>query len=155
MNKCSQLLHINQRRAFSKRIFVFGLDGATWKLINRWIIKGYLPFFKQLARQGVKRDLISTIPPRTAPAWASFITGKNPGEHGVYDFLIKQNLFNQKKEKLVNGSCLGKNKFWKQWPKKRIGLINLPLTYPIEKINGVVITSFLTPKELLGFIPRV
>ena len=132
----------------SKKIFVFALDGATWKLLDRWIEKGHLPFLAKLVNQGIKRDLISTIPPRTAPAWASFISGLTPAEHGIYDFLVTRDVFGNREEEMVNGGWLGKNKFWKKWERegKKIGLINLPLGYPVEKVNGVLISSFLTPE---------
>lgn len=136
-----------------KRIFVFGLDGASWKIIDGFIKKGHLPFLKKITAQGLKKNLISTLPPRTAPAWASFISGQNPGGHGVFDFLIKTDVFGKKRERVVNGTFL-ENKFWHQWPKKKIGLINLPLTYPVEKINGVSVSSLLTPKNKNWFYPK-
>jgi len=139
----------------AKRIFVFGLDGATWKIIDSFIKKGHLPFIKKLISQGARKELISTIPPRTAPAWSSFITGQNPGEHGVFDFVVRNNVFGKEKKKLVNGSWL-KTKFWQAWEKdgKRIALINLPMTYPIEEVNGVVVSSILTPRGKKWFYPQ-
>jgi len=139
----------------SKRIFVFGLDGASWRIIDSFVKKGYLPFFKKLISQGVRDNLISSIPPRTAPAWASFITGRNPGDHGVFDFVVKKDVFGKEKEQLVSGRWLKGNQFWKRWEKegKRVALINLPMTYPVERINGVVISSLLTPKGKRWFYP--
>ncbi|MFH1561194.1 MAG: alkaline phosphatase family protein [Patescibacteria group bacterium] len=128
------------------RIFVFGLDGASWKLIDPWIKEGRLPFLGQLSRQGIKKDLISTMPPRTAPAWASFISGQTPDEHGVYDFFVKDNPFVDGDGRLVNGSWLT-NKFWKKWKQKRVALINLPLGHPVERVRGVLVSSFLTPPQ--------
>ncbi|HZW04286.1 MAG TPA: alkaline phosphatase family protein, partial [Anaerolineaceae bacterium] len=67
------------------RVFVIGLDGATYDLIRPWVEQGKLPTFARLLAQGAAGQLRSTIPPMTGPAWTSFMTGKNPGKHGLYD----------------------------------------------------------------------
>ena len=67
-------------------IFILCLDGATFDLLDPWIEQGYLPGLETLIRSGVRSELQSTQPPVTAPAWASFMTGKSPGGHGVFDF---------------------------------------------------------------------
>ncbi len=138
-----------------KRVFVFGLDGASWKIIDSLIDKGYLPFFEKLSNNGIRRDLYSTIPPRTAPAWASFMTGKTPAEHGVFDFVNYTNPFkNSEEPALVNNKSLCQPEFWRQWDKnKKIALINLPLTYPIRKLNGVMVSSIMTPPNKTWFYP--
>ncbi|RLE47527.1 MAG: hypothetical protein DRJ18_03130 [Candidatus Methanomethylicota archaeon] len=69
------------------RVIVIGLDGATWKLIKPWAEEGKLQTLKRLMEEGAYGELKSTIPPITAAAWASLLTGKNPGKTGIYDFL--------------------------------------------------------------------
>lgn len=138
-----------------KRAFVFGLDGASWKIIDSLIDKGYLPFLKKLINEGIRKDLYSTIPPRTAPAWSSFITGKPPAEHGVYDFLNFENPFSNKKRELVNRKDLNNQEFWRKWSKnKKISLINLPVSYPVAKINGIMVSSVLTPPNKKWYYPE-
>ncbi len=138
-----------------KRVFVFGLDGATWKIIDSLIDKGHLPFFKSLVDDGIRKSLYSTIPPRTAPAWASFMTGTTPAEHGVYDFINFANPFKQSaKPQIVNNKSLKQPEFWSKWKKtKKIGIINLPLTYPVKKINGIMVSSLLTPPSKKWYYP--
>lgn len=140
----------------TQRIFTFGLDGATWKIIDGLIKKGQLPFLKKIISQGVKKDLYSTIPPRTAPAWTSFITSQTPGEHGVSDFIVKKNVFGAKKEVLASGNLIGDQRFWRDWERrgKRIALVNLPMTYPVKKINGITVSSILTPKNKPWYYPK-
>jgi len=70
------------------RVFVLGLDSATWDLIIPWIEDGLMPNFSRLTRKGVWGLLESTLHPLSPPAWTSFITGKNPGKHGIYDFVV-------------------------------------------------------------------
>ena len=140
----------------AKRIFVFGLDGASWKIIDGLIKKGSLPFFKKIISQGVKRNLISTVPPRTAPAWASFATGLNPAEHGIIDFFTEKDPFGKGNREVVSGRMIKGRRFWEKWPKDvgKIALINLPLTYPVSKINGVMVSSLLTPRGCKWFYPN-
>ena len=69
------------------KILIIGIDGATFDLIEPWADQGKLPTFKSLLDAGVHGELKSTIPPVTAPAWTSFMTGMNPGKHGLFDFL--------------------------------------------------------------------
>ena len=68
-------------------ILIVGLDGATFDLMLPWIEDGYLPNLSQLLAGGARSPLESTIPPITPCAWSSFITGKNPGKHGLFDFI--------------------------------------------------------------------
>ena len=48
--------------------------------------QGLLPNLARLFKTGASSRLQSTIPPITPCAWSSFMTGKNPGKHGIFDF---------------------------------------------------------------------
>jgi len=94
----------------SKRVFVIGLDGATFDLIDPWVSEGRLPNLKRILDKSTYGRLESTIPPITPPAWTSFMTGVNPGKHGVWDFFtLEPNSF---KKALVNSSNVRSKKFW-------------------------------------------
>ena len=69
------------------RLLVIGLDGATLDLVRPWAAQGHLPHLAKLIAEGTHGPLESTLPPVTSPAWPSFVTGKNPGRHGVFDFI--------------------------------------------------------------------
>jgi predicted AlkP superfamily phosphohydrolase/phosphomutase len=62
------------------RVLVIGLDGVPLDLIRPWAQEGKLPVLKSVMDEGVVGPLRSTIPPISAPAWASFMTGRNPGK---------------------------------------------------------------------------
>jgi len=121
-------------------VLVFGLDGATWKLINPWLKKGKLPFLKQLIKNGARGVLTSTLPPLTSTAWVSFQTGVNPSTHGIFGFQKENGRF-------YNSSDISQPTFWNLAGKhgKRCAIINMPLTYPLKSINGCLVSSFLTP----------
>jgi len=68
------------------KVMIIGLDGATWDLIKPWADEGKLPTFKKLMESGVWGNLESI----TMPAWASMVTGKNPGKIGAIHFLMRE-----------------------------------------------------------------
>jgi hypothetical protein len=66
------------------RLLVVGLDGGTDSVIG--LPDANLPNIAEVREQGASGTLISTVPPITAAAWPSMMTGWNPGRHGMYDF---------------------------------------------------------------------
>ena len=72
------------------RVLIVGLDGVPWDLVHAWAGAGYLPTLARLIAQGSAGPLKSTMPPTSGPAWSSFMTGKNPGQTGIYDFLYRR-----------------------------------------------------------------
>src|SRR3990172_10909676 len=68
------------------KLIIIGLDGGTFKIIDPLIEQGKLPNLERLIKDGTRAILKSTIPPLTAPAWVTLMTGVNPGKHGLFDF---------------------------------------------------------------------
>src|SRR5919205_125314 len=69
------------------RVLIIGLDAATFDLICPWVAEGKMPTLAALMKDGAWGRLASIIPPITPPAWTSFMTGKNPGKHGIFHFV--------------------------------------------------------------------
>jgi hypothetical protein len=69
------------------KLLIIGLDAATLDLIKPWVAEGKLSNLGQLMDAGASGRLASVVPPITPLAWTSFMTGKNPGKHGIFDFL--------------------------------------------------------------------
>lgn len=134
-----------------RKVFVIGLDGATFDLIGPWIESGKLPTLSFLIERGVSGPLLSTYPPLTGPAWSSFMTGKSPTQHGILDFFRRrdgsyQQILNNRTD--IDGASL-----WHHLREagKQVGIIGLPLTYPPEPVNGFMITGLLTPAGCRDF----
>jgi len=126
------------------RVLVVALDGATMDLVRPWAEAGKLPALRRLIAGGVSGELESTLPPVTSPAWPSFATGKNPGKHGVFDFIANtQGTFG-----LVNASSIDGQTLWGLLSREgaRVGIIGVPVTYPPTPVNGYMITGLLSPK---------
>src|ERR687891_630116 len=80
---CSTQAKIAQ--SAGKKIIVLGIDGMDPKYVeSHW---GDLPNLNKLRQQGEFRRLGTTIPPQSPVAWSTFITGMDPGGHGIYDFI--------------------------------------------------------------------
>ncbi len=75
------------RRASGTRIIVLGLDGMDPRIVSRMMTDGRLPNFQKLAREGYFGTLGTSTPPQSPVAWANFITGMDPGGHGIFDFI--------------------------------------------------------------------
>ena len=69
------------------KILILGLDGLDPHLITTFMDQGKLPAFSKLRSQGDFKPLRTSTPPQSPVAWSNFITGMNPGGHGIFDFL--------------------------------------------------------------------
>ena len=69
------------------RVIVIGLDGFDPRLCERMMDGGELPNLAKLRDAGGYRPLGTSTPPQSPVAWATFITGANPGVHGIFDFI--------------------------------------------------------------------
>jgi predicted AlkP superfamily phosphohydrolase/phosphomutase len=129
------------------KVLVIGLDGGTLDLIEPWAREGVLPTFKRLLNEGAWAPLRTTIPPITGPAWTAFATGKNPGKHGLFDFIGRR----PHSYKLVSFNATHRHgaSLWGLLSQsgRKVGALNVPLTYPPEPVNGFLVTGMLTPPD--------
>jgi len=75
------------RTATRQKLIILGFDGMDSHLFQVWLAEGKLPAFKRLIGQGDFRTLGTSIPPQSPVAWSNFITGMDPGGHGIFDFM--------------------------------------------------------------------
>ena len=128
----------------SVAVYLVGLDGATWDLLDSLMAAGFLPRLQSLVGQGVRSTLASTYPPVTALAWPSFYTGQNPGKHGVFSFVRRDA---EGRERIVDARSVQTPALW-DWVSAvglRVGVVGVPVTYPARSVNGFMISGFLTP----------
>lgn len=69
------------------KFIVVAMDGLDPLLLEQWMNEGVLPNFSRLRAQGDFKPLGTSIPPQSPVAWSNFITGQNPGGHGIFDFI--------------------------------------------------------------------
>jgi predicted AlkP superfamily phosphohydrolase/phosphomutase len=129
----------------TEKVSIIGLDGATFRLILPWVKEGKLPTLGSMMQKGTWGDLQSTIHPLSPQAWASFMTGKNPGKHGIFEFIEhKPHSYDLL---YVNGGFVHGKKLWEILSDagKRVCIINVPFTYPPDKVNGYLVAGLDSP----------
>ncbi len=125
----------------SRRVLIVGWDGATFDLIKPWAEAGYMPSMARLLVEGAHRVLNSTVPCLSPPAWTSFFTGKNPGRHGTFDFIRRRPGTYELQTVRNHLPSLGTLFHWISQAGRRVGVINVPLTYPPEQVNGFMVSG--------------
>ena len=119
------------------RTFVLGLDGVPFSFLKQQFNSGYMPNLASIAKDNDIKRINSVYPTVSSVAWTSYATGRNPAEHGIFGFIdrtpdpftLKIPTAQDKKDKTI----------WKAFSekKKNVIVINVPLTYPPETINGI------------------
>lgn len=128
------------------KVAVFGLDGATFSIIRPAVEQGALPNLGTLLRSGAYGELESTIPPITAAAWTTFQTGVNPGEHGAFDWLVREP--GSYRLRPISAAMIQQPRLWDyiELQGGKVGVVGLPVSYPPQPVNGFLISGLLTPE---------
>ena len=129
----------------ARRVFCIGLDGGTFDLVDRFVGEGRLPHLGRFLREGTRAELRSVLLPFTPQAWSSFLTGVNPGRHGIFGF--KEKSANDYSFQLVNARRL-RSKTLAQMlgdAGKKVILLNVPMNYPPPAVNGIVVGGMDSP----------
>lgn len=128
------------------RILCLGLDGADHALVERLLGEGRLPTIARLAADGSFGPLASTVPAVTPTAWSSFLTGLNPGRHGIFNFSTNPNRGRQHVESAADR---GGAPVWRLLGAAglRSAFVMVPFTYPAEPLEGIVVTGYGGPER--------
>ncbi|MCK5738765.1 alkaline phosphatase family protein [bacterium] len=128
-----------------KQLIAIGLDGASFGFMKPLIAAGKLPTIQKLLDDGVNGELASTVPLNCAAAWTTFLTGKNPGHHGVFDFF--EFTENEHHKTMIDFGSVKATPLWKilEQHDKTTLWVNIPITYPPQSLNGAMVSGALTP----------
>jgi predicted AlkP superfamily phosphohydrolase/phosphomutase len=134
------------------RVYVIGLDGATWDIIDPLIEQGKLPIFKKLKENGAWSRLKTFEPTLSAVVWTSIATGKSMIKHGIVDWLFVN------KEKIqVPYSSSEKRvpSIWEIVDEKGMRSVVLGwfVTDPPDAIKGVMVADSFAP-ALFRYLSR-
>ncbi|UCE28995.1 MAG: alkaline phosphatase family protein [Candidatus Bathyarchaeota archaeon] len=126
------------------KVLVLGFDGASQSLVARWI--DHLPNFKLLKDLNIFGQTIPPIPAQTPVAWTTFMTGKNPGNHGIFSFAFRQT--GTYKRKIIDPRMLKSKTLWQILSEagKRVGVLNVPMCDCCD-IKGFMIPGFMSRSE--------
>jgi predicted AlkP superfamily phosphohydrolase/phosphomutase len=131
------------KRRKTSRVCVIGLDGVPHGMISDLARRGVMPAMAGLLDSGRLHKMKASLPEISAVSWTNFMTGRNPGTHGIFGFTdfkpgsydVRFPNFMDVKAPTIWGTLGGQGK-------KSI-VINQPSTYPARPINGVLISGFV------------
>lgn len=132
----------------SSRVIVFGLDGATWDIARPLMEAGRMPHLARLVAGGAAGALASTVPPISAAAWVTFLTGQNPGRHGVYQFrkMDMRQYGGYRDEFATSRDYVGRSFIELAGQRgRRVAAVGIPMTYPPFPVNGFLVSGFPRP----------
>jgi predicted AlkP superfamily phosphohydrolase/phosphomutase len=143
----------SQLKAPSSRLFILGLDGSPLWLLKQMMAAGDLPNLARVFETGSAVEMNSSLPDVSAVAWTSVNTGKNPGKHGIYGFVDRKPGTNTME--VMTANHVRAKTLWEVASDagKRAVAVNVPLSFPPQQINGVVISDFLAPALAKGVYP--
>jgi predicted AlkP superfamily phosphohydrolase/phosphomutase len=133
------------------RVAVIGLDCATPQLLFEELAPE-MPTVRSLLDRGTYGELESIVPPITVPAWVCAMTGKTPGQLGIYGF-------RNRKDRTYEGLAIATSHsvtepaVWDLLGRvgKRSLLVGVPPSYPVRPLEGWRVSCFLTPPSAREF----
>ncbi len=137
---------LRRRRASGPRVLVIGLDGVPHSLLTELIGRGVMPNLAEIAASGDLRPAESTQPTVSCTAWTSFVTGVNPGGHGVFGFIDREP--GSYRHYITGSRYVRSPQVWRTLGERghRVIIMNVPVTSPPPEVNGLLVGGFLAPK---------
>jgi predicted AlkP superfamily phosphohydrolase/phosphomutase len=133
------------------KVFVLGLDGATWDVLEPLIAQGDLPNLERLRSRGAHGVLNSVFPPLSPVAWTGVMTGKNSGKHGIFEFLEYGH--NPLAGRVNSSRAIKTELVWEVAGRhgKTTVAGGVPMSYPPRKAPGFYLGDFLSPAGAADF----
>ncbi len=138
------------------KLLIIGLDGGTWDVLGPLCDWRVMPHLAALRARGAWGTLLSTQPPFTAPAWASFVTGMNPGKHGVLHFIQTDSpaAMLRGDGQPVHSQHIRAPLLWEYFHAygRTTAVLNMPMSYPLRPVRGFAISGMLTPPDVRDWV---
>lgn len=124
---------------------LFGLDGATYTLLDDLFARGVMPYMKKFMETGVRATMMSTTPPLTPPAWSTLVTGRTPGHHGITGFFQYDSPEGESVQ-MVSSRQMKAETLWSMVNRQgvRAGCLNFVAHQPAPKIDGWAIPGWIS-----------
>lgn len=132
-------------------LLAVAIDSCCWEYLQPLLDGGRCPTLAALASRGARGRVNSAIIPVSPTAWSSFITGKTPAHHGVFEWQVRKpgGLL----VRPVTAADRHGAPFWEyiNAAGRRVGVVAIPVTYPAPALNGFFFSGFDTPPVTTGF----
>lgn len=125
------------------RALVIGLDGFDLRVVEQFG-PSRLPHIHGVMRRGAYAAQRSVQPPATLPNWTTFLTGLDPGQHGVFDFTTRQGY----EVRFTAGTAREAPTVVKRLDALglRCACLSFPATWPPERLeHGVFVSGWDAP----------
>ncbi len=134
-----------------RRVMVIGLDGASFNFIQPFCREGIMPNLHSFWQKSCSGELVSSYPPITPAAWVTFMTGKLAGKHHILDY--EQFRFSDYSIRYNSGADVRPRTLWRIISDNggRVGVVNVPMTYPPEQVNGILIAGHNVPNPSVQY----
>ena len=126
-----------------KKALIIGLDGVPYTLMTKFIADGIMPNTAALVKTGTLRRMTTSLPEVSSVAWTTFMTGVNPGKHGIYGFMdLRPKTYDMF---FPDFKCVKSATMWDYLGRlgKRSIVMNVPSTYPARELNGILVSGFV------------
>jgi predicted AlkP superfamily phosphohydrolase/phosphomutase len=132
-----------KRRGKKGRVFVLSIDGVPHSFLAAQMAQGRLSNLSKLVAQGSFVRMRSVLPTISSVAWSTFMTGKNPAKHGIFGFVDRRP--NSYEMFIPTSLNMTAKTLWEMLSEqqRRVVVINVPVTYPVRPVNGVLVSGFL------------
>lgn len=154
------------------RLVILGIDGLDPDILKDVIARfpERTQHFQELIADGAGvQDLGTSNPPQSPVAWSNFITGMNPGGHGIFDFIHRDPVTRAVASPITNdeaGSNIGipgttyvmpwggssepnrsGKAFWQILGEHDIDadVWRMPINYPVQASKGLSFPGMMTP----------
>ncbi|MES1262011.1 MAG: alkaline phosphatase family protein, partial [Acidobacteriota bacterium] len=133
----------------SVRTLLIGLDGGTFRVLDSLIGSGVMPFIGSFFAGGVRAPLRSIVPPLTPPAWTSLMTGRTPGQHGVFDF-FRMDSPESRHIRFFTSQDVQCETIWSLASRHglRVTSLNFPAMFPAPRLDGFVVPGWVPWRQL-------
>ncbi|HEX6791095.1 MAG TPA: alkaline phosphatase family protein, partial [Candidatus Krumholzibacteria bacterium] len=159
----------SMRRARVRKVVILGLDGLDPDRCELLMERGELPHLAKLKQDGTYRRLGTSMPALSPVAWSTFATGVDPSGHGIFDFISRDprnyapalsssEVYGHTRMvgigplrfPVSRGGVRGLRRsrtFWSVLSSHgvRSAVMRVPITFPVEKIDGVMIAGMCVP----------
>lgn len=138
----------------ASKVFLLGLDGATWDMLGPLLEEGHLPNLARLKERGASGMLTSVFPPLSPVAWTGIMTGKNSGKHGVFEFV--EHKHDPLKGRVNSSRAIRSDLVWEIAGRhgKKTVMGAIPMSYPprpAQNFPGFFLGDFLSPANAADF----
>lgn len=128
-----------------KSVIFVGLDGADWRLLDRFVADGTMPRLAEILAKAERRVLLTQHPPLSPLVWTTMMTGVSPLQHRILDF-TRYSPATRAQEPITSDER-AVPAIWNMTAAqgKSVGVFAMWATYPPEP--GIVMTDREVPRD--------